>query len=255
MKQKKDLFIRYRNNKQTMTFILGAHCSDGIVMVGDRKMSRSNGSPTYEAKIFQDIQNVVLGASGVVGLYDKFRQQIFDTVQENPNMNQMSFIGASEKIVFELNRTYIERTRGGTIELLVANGKTTIGNLQFVTANGVGEVVRRYQVIGSGEPYGEFFLKRLWKPEMTMEQVAVLGVAIIRIIEDNELDTGVGTKDNPQVWYIPDWGNVNYDELTIEQQKKFQTRELQDEELNNIVRKSNELSKSINTLFGGIKII
>lgn len=239
-----------------MTLILGSKCIDGIVLIGDKKMTRTSGSSTYEDKLFQDVPNVVLGASGVVGLYDKFRTEIFSILQQNPNMKPSEFISESERLVFELNRKYVERTRGGTIELLVANGKLLTGELQYVSPNGVGEVVRRYQMIGSGEPYAEFFLKKLWRQNMTMREVAILGWAILKIIEENALDEAVGVKEEvPQIVFVPDWEtDLDLDKLPVEQKNKFATRQIRGEELKTIFTDTQRVYSEINNMYDMIKI-
>lgn len=45
---------------KNMTFILGSKCIDGVVLIGDRKVTAEDGSYVgYRDKIFNDVDNVV----------------------------------------------------------------------------------------------------------------------------------------------------------------------------------------------------
>lgn len=246
---------RYLSEGRDLTYILGARCKDGIVLVGDKRVSRGYGSYEYEDKIFSDVTNVVIGASGVVGLFDKFRRKVSSVASLDPNINADDFVGQAEKIAYNLNTEYAERTRGRTIDLLVAYGKIRIGQLLYITPRGLGEEVRRYQVIGSGEPYGAYLLKKSWRPDLTMKQVAVLGSLIIKHIEDNQLEeaVGVGKAGDPQIWFISDWPPTNeFTKLTDEQKKDLETRQITETERSEIKKKTDELYPKIEE---GVKAI
>jgi len=47
-----------------MTVIVGASCSDGIVIVGDRKFTYRNKSTKYGTKLFGDLRHVIIGFAG-----------------------------------------------------------------------------------------------------------------------------------------------------------------------------------------------
>ncbi len=243
----KDHFIRYRNNIHSeLTFILGARATDGIVLVGDKKITHSYGSPSYEDKIFQDIPNIVIGAAGVMGVYDKFRTMVQNVVNETPRIAALPFAEETEKLVYNLNQEYFERVRSKSLEVLVAYGKVKYGQLQYIGSRGVAEAVRKYQAIGSGEPYAEYFLRKLWKSEMSMKDVAVLGTCIIKIIEEAELDESVGIKGKPQIWYIPDEPEeVDYTKLSDPEKEVLATREITGKTLDEIMKSANDLYTKI----------
>jgi len=226
-----------------LTYILGAKCADGIVMVGDKRVTRGSGGLEYEDKIFSDVSNVIIGASGTVGLFDKFRREISGVAQENPDIGVRDFIAQAEKIVYGLNREYMDR-KVGFIDLLVAYGRIRHGELQYITPTGLAEVVRRYQVIGSGAPHGAYYLKKLWNYKLTMRQVAILGCAIIQHIEENELDEGVGVgNDNlPQVWFNANWPSQrDYELLSPEARRALEVREVKEDELLAIYKSASDL--------------
>ena len=187
-----------------MTYILGARCKDGVVLIGDRKIGIDEGTDfELEAKIFMDINHIIVGSSGVTGLFDKFRVRVLDFVSETPPPTKMQvFIRKIEDITREINEHYRERLEGETFDVLLGIKLKQTSILQYVHPFGLAETVRKYKAIGHGEPYGSIFLKELWNKDMTMEQTAELGYFIIRHVEELQLDNSVG--GTPQIWFIPD---------------------------------------------------
>lgn len=239
-----------------LTYILGAKCTDGIVVVGDRRVTRGSGGYEYEDKIFSDVSNVIIGASGTVGLFDKFRREISRVARENRDIDVRDFIAQAEKIVYGLNTEYMDR-KVGFIDLLVAYGKTRHGELQYITPVGLAEAVRRYQVIGSGAPYGAYYLKKLWHNKLTMRKVAILACAIIQHIEENELDqaVGVGNENLPQVWFNANWPKPeDYEVLSQEAKNALEVREVTGDELEGIIKGANELQADLEIAIQGITL-
>jgi 20S proteasome alpha/beta subunit len=67
----------YEHGLKGMTYILGSRCSDGVVLVGDRKVTLEHGAThEYEDKLFNDIWWLVVGSSGISGLFEKFRDRL-----------------------------------------------------------------------------------------------------------------------------------------------------------------------------------
>jgi len=198
--------FRYREGQWLdLTYILGARCKDGVVLIGDRKVTLEGGTDfEYSDKIFMDIPPIIVGSSGVAGLFDKFRRRVARYLMSHREeaSDIENFIEAIENITRELNDRYRTILRGNYFDVLIGILAQDGAFLQYINPIGFAEVVRKYKVIGHGEPYGSIFLKKLWNPDMTMEQTAELGYFIIRHIEKLELDGSVG--GNPQVWFIPD---------------------------------------------------
>jgi len=187
-----------------MTYIIGARCKDGVVLVGDRKVTLESGTDfDFEDKIFMDVSNIIVGSSGVSGLFDKFRSRVSAYVVAHPQGTDIqTFISEIETITRTLNQTYRETLRGQTFDVLLGFRLPQISALQYIYPIGFAEGVRKYKAIGHGEPYGSIFLKRLWDKELTMAKFAELGYFTIRQIEELKLDSSVG--GIPQIWYIPD---------------------------------------------------
>lgn len=74
-----------KNDEQPMTLIIGAKCSDGIVLVSDRKVIDSaNHEETYEDKLKQPdpYKSMIVGAAGFSNLFKQFNRKIPDIVGE-----------------------------------------------------------------------------------------------------------------------------------------------------------------------------
>ena len=86
----------YQASKNDMTYILGARCKDGVVLVGDTKLTIGGGTDIeYAKKITFPLTNVVMGASGSGGLYKDFQNRIVSKVQKEggiPTKEQFSTI-------------------------------------------------------------------------------------------------------------------------------------------------------------------
>ncbi len=76
-----------------MTYILGSKCTDGVVLVGDRKVTEEGGTDFFwEDKIFMDISPIIVGSSGVLGLFEKFRRRIANYISTQRGGNVDTFI-------------------------------------------------------------------------------------------------------------------------------------------------------------------
>jgi 20S proteasome alpha/beta subunit len=197
---------RYEYRPKDMTYILGSVCSDGVVLVADRKIMLQGGAfHEYRDKLFVDTPWMVVGSSGTLGLFEKFREKLTVYLQ-SPEYDSSLFtlVTGIETITRELNDAYCEVLQGEQFNVLLGIQSTTDASLKYVYPFGFAEPVRRYKVIGHGEPYGSFFLKRWWHENMTMLEVAELGTFVIKYIQEYELDNTVGVgNDHPQVILIP----------------------------------------------------
>src|SRR3989344_2194186 len=195
-------------HKLKMTYIVGANCTDGVVLVGDRKLSVGDTEEACEDKLFQlEIGEVVVGASGSKGLFDKFLELISIKVKQALDFKSKEYlildaINDCEDIAKELTERYFNRIRE-TIDVLIAfRGDNGIPVLYTVSGlYGFSETVNKYKAIGHGEPYGSIFLKTMWHTDMTMSEFSKIAYFVIRCIEEMKLDSSVGY--DPQTWFIP----------------------------------------------------
>lgn len=215
-----------------MTYIVGARCSDGVVLVGDTKVTVEQGANyAYSKKIAIPLGNVVMGSAGIGGLYKDFQNRIISTIlelekkKEDPAdlviSREEEFSVLINKIIRQMHQDYDE-DRHLILNNLMIICATRIGSekAELTTFNPYGfpEPVNTIRAIGHGEPYGELFLKKMWGPSMNMEQTAKLCLFIIKFIQDMKLDNSVGFDEEylPQVFYVPDvkvpagFGPANY---------------------------------------------
>ncbi len=188
-----------------MTFILGAKCSDGVVMVGDRRISSSDGS--YRGlgdKIFYNMEGVVWGAAGALNYFESFKERVRVAITDKGGqIPARHFLPLVEGVHGDMIRTYGPYFIN-QFAILIAVRTGADSALYVVDGIGGHSLVSEYHTIGSGSPYAELFLKKLWKKEMGMKQVAELGYFLIKLVERYELEATVGVETgHPQIWFLP----------------------------------------------------
>jgi 20S proteasome alpha/beta subunit len=186
-----------------MTYILGSRCSDGVVMIADRRFTENYGSSyLYDDKLIHHVQGIVVGFSGSRGIFELFTSGITQHVMESGGITLNPFVFKTSELIEKLNNRF---HRQENFDALIGTGNEP-SSLRYFYPDGRMETVTSYKTIGSGTPYGSVFLKKLWHPQMSMENVAELGYFIIKYIETFELDltVGVGDKGRPQIWFLPD---------------------------------------------------
>ncbi len=192
-------------NKRVMTLIIGARCKDGVVLVGDRKVTIGGGqSFDYSDKIFLPFTEVVMGSAGYGGLYKSFQNRILNVVAQKKPNTATEFLPLTEEVIREMHKLY-DQDRNlilNGLDILMGHRVYGIAQLDNITPIGFTEGVLKYKMIGCGEPYAQFLVKTLWKQSMSMLESAKIFYFIINHIEEFELNNAVGGK--PQVWFIPD---------------------------------------------------
>jgi 20S proteasome alpha/beta subunit len=196
---------KHRESKRAkpMTFILGSRCIDGVVMVADRRFTENYGSSyLYDNKLIHHVEGIIVGFSGSRGIFELFMSGITQHVMESGGITLNPFVFKTSELLEKLNNRF---HREENFDALIGIGNEP-SSLRYFYPDGRMETVTTYKTIGSGTPYGSVFLKKLWHPEMNMEDVAELGYFIIKYIEMFELDltVGVGDKGRPQIWFLPD---------------------------------------------------
>lgn len=196
-----------------MTYILGARCKDGIVLIGDTKVTVDQGADyTYSRKINCPLTNVVMASAGISGMYLEFQNRLISEIQKAERENRARLISAEDfstlitEIVRDMHETFGDDRHVllSTLNILYADRITVKPRLMFVNPYGFPEN-KDITAIGHGAPYGALFIKKMWSPAMTMEETARLGLFIIKFIQDMHLDNSVGfdTDHLPQVFFIP----------------------------------------------------
>ncbi len=208
-----------------MTFILGAKCSNGVVLIGDRKLTTVTGALVGYTEKIRHVPPIVIGSSGVAGVFEKFQTKLTHYRESNLTPDQPipvePLIEEIERIMGTLNYTYGESV-GGVFNALIAMQTSQGSLLQIVHPTnpmGLAETVKGYQTIGSGSPYAKLLMEMMWRPDLTMQTMANIGYFIIRCFEEYPtMDNAVGVNrekgGKPQVWFIP---NDSKNEAIVEQ--------------------------------------
>jgi 20S proteasome alpha/beta subunit len=190
-----------------MTFILGSRCSDGVILIADRKVTLSDGELGFDFdrdKLFGILSHIVLGSSGSTDSFELFRLNAMSYVRTNVVPIDDIVLKLSE-LTHNINKKYEWRYDTDFDVLIAMQYKDRMSSLTYVSSNGLPHPVNKYHTSGSGSKYAKIFLQKIWNENMTMKQVAEVGYFIIKYIEEFELDlsVGVGYK-RPQIWFLPD---------------------------------------------------
>ncbi len=200
--------------KNDLTYILGARCADGVVLVADTKITLEDGTRyAYGKKLFKISDSIVMGASGISGFFSSFQNRVqvksSELTKQGITLNMPARIQLlAEEVIREMNNAY-EADRyllTTNFSVFLASRIVSEADLTHFTGLGIPEPVNTMKVIGHGEPYGALFADKIWDKAMTMEEVARLAIFIIKLIQDTKIDASVGytTEYLPQIYYIPD---------------------------------------------------
>lgn len=222
-----------------MTYILGSKCKDGVVLIADRKITYPDGHIEYKDKLSMRYYPIVLGGSGSTPMLNNFAYDVLRETQKIADISSISgavffnpppkmpypycvnygeYIKKVEETVMALDTRYRNSLGDMRFDALIATQTQDRGALlHYVYAERISDPIDTYRVLGSAEPYGTVFLRRFWKKEKTMEQIAELGYFLIKYIERFELNGNVGGE--PQVWFIPNAGKLR--ELSLYKRNKF----------------------------------
>jgi 20S proteasome alpha/beta subunit len=198
------------DTEHPMTFILGARCKDGVVLISDKKVTLDYGADfDYREKLFGDLRHVIIGSSGSTNTFEYFRGYIMDYVNTNKNNKKAikydNIITRLAEIVYNTNKRHKFQNESN-FHLLVAVGfSNKKSSLTHISAYGWPRTIDGCIAIGSGQHYAKIFQKHVWNPNMNMKEVAEIGYFTIKYIEEFGLDQTVGLDGKqPQIWFIRD---------------------------------------------------
>ena len=243
-----------------MTYILGAKCSDGVVIIADRKVSGQLVKERYSDKIkaVPNFPSMIFSAAGIQDLFEQFLQELPRRVyrsaayleaqnKEMPEQARYEYGVYNFKVdcvnlLNEMSEIYKNLPDDETsLQVMFVMKEQGTNNLPTSTlyyldwGTKYPIPVETYMPIGQGH-LGKIFLKA-FKPEMNMVECAKLGAFIIRYIEKEDLSDGesIGCGDKlPQIWLCPNKGEF----------KELKGNELQ-QIYSGVEGKVSEISKTI----------
>ena len=194
-----------------MTYILGANCSDGVVLIADRKVRfAENLSHTdYRKKLFGFPSNlyypIVVGCAGSTIISDQFGDDILIIAKnyQGTIIFDKFIRELTSKIKEYFETTYKDKFKSEEFEIVIAI-------LRHIPGEGypINIAKDRYVVCGSesGIIRTRTMFQPLWCRGLNMIQAGEFGYFFIRYLERYHLDDLVGTEmdSKPQIWYIPD---------------------------------------------------
>jgi len=193
-----------------MTFVLGARCKDGVVVIGDTHLS-VRCDFAYGYKLFSVFPGIVIAFAGDKALLELFKSNFLDFIKSqglinNPVSSQRALFLTS-KISRQISDKY-----GRHYDILLATSGTLFGgtsSLRWLAPTGESMPISDYCKLGSDTPHATVFLKKLFRPDMSMQQGAELGYFIIKYLERFELGLERGLDlippfDKPVIWFVPD---------------------------------------------------
>ena len=199
-----------------MTLIIGARCTDGLILAADRKVMRG-GESDYADKIFE-IGGVVLAFEGLTGIRDDSLLLLRSEVDRTRGFTSPYEVKlVIEDIVADLSQRYAQRLGEEAYLGALLGGLSGISGgpaeLYYVHPQGYGESVR-YRCSGHGAEYAHSIAKFILSPGISVQDCAYRSSFVISWVSE-DLDANVG--GTPQVAMVHDnVGGVSYlaDEVT-----------------------------------------
>lgn len=231
-------FMTYKRQRKDMTLIIGAKCKDGVILVSDKRIVEGTDITTGTKISFLPLGIIVAGA-GIGEVIDKFNERIPVVFEERRKFNfeemrkkdktlnidnipyyfrPYEFLEDCEGLIFDLSEKYKK-----PLQILVASGNIPYAELNYIdNENFLTSKRRTYISIGSGSPYANFILKKIWNEHLTMTEMAKICKVIINIVADSNIDTYVG--NGTQIVFVPNVTN-NFNNLTEEERQRYMPHE------------------------------
>lgn len=242
MRQNKNIQLHQLHRKRCgkMTCIIGARCSDGVILISDRKITYEDKPSEYRDKLAHPTNYpIIVGGAGGSGTYEEFRRRIVPKFQPVlwKEMQVSGFINMYsdtennfsnyQKRIIDVLREVNEEENYDANKVELLTGMQILGQesiFTYINSDGYPINGQQYRTIGTGAQYSYVFLKPFFvnEGEITMYKLARLGYFIIRFIEKFDIDPCHGVGGVPQFRCIPNNGPLFSDEDRPEWMSKFE---------------------------------
>lgn len=187
-----------------LTVCIGAKCSDGFVLIADRKLTDLyGGQPRVDKKIFGDLSHILTAYAGNVVTFDMFRKYMVGDVIISERMGDPykfdDFIRKTSTAVERFNKV-----KGGLFEVLIERHQRDQSDLHWINFKGSVQKVD-YKAIGSGEEMANKFCAKIqYDRTMTMKEFTKRAYLAIMYMDKYCLGLGVGVEANgiPDIKYL-----------------------------------------------------
>jgi 20S proteasome alpha/beta subunit len=207
-----------------LTLILGARCTDGVVIVGDTKITSTMGTVLrYEPKLAGVLRNVIFGYAGSVIMYKVFERYIIgdlmilrDSSDKYTDDNLVNKIADAMCVIKEARSNQYFDLRVMIGRQFPNDGES---DLHVVSSEGRIDRIFSWKAIGKGELSANPIMERKWKEGMNMKEFALLSYCIIRCAEQERPEESVGGE--PKIRYQKDGADLDT-EPSNDEIKEFQ---------------------------------
>ncbi|HYA84408.1 MAG TPA: hypothetical protein VEH06_13315 [Candidatus Bathyarchaeia archaeon] len=183
-----------------MTLILGARCIDGVVLIGDRRVTQTLSSGpryVYEDKITGEIDGILTGFAGDQGAFEVFRTKLRVYVTTKIREDEKNVGHALDQLKLKISEIQYDfyskyqqrpyRVLMGASSKYFASQKSSL-YLYETDGRCFPQNETLPVAIGSGSSHILYFLKRYWNPnKTTMNEFAQLGDFLIRYVSDDKI--------------------------------------------------------------------
>ena len=182
-----------------MTLVIAGIGTDGVVIASDR--AETNESTVRMVDKIYPLKCGLFSFAGDLGVAQKIMDGIntLDLLDE-PFLSQVVNI---ENVAKDVNKRY---KRNGDVSahffltMIDDTGKPLV---QYFDDDGTSMRITEYDCIGSGSGQALYFLKVLYKPDMTCDELAQIFSFIIQLISDSGINSSVQvSKEFPAEVYI-----------------------------------------------------
>jgi 20S proteasome alpha/beta subunit len=229
----------FEKGDSPMTTIVGICCKDGLVIGSDSKATRGPSAREEYLKIW-DLESgcfpAVITGAGRTAFFAKYRDMLQDICRDRrsrqPLQNISDFIRVAEGAMQDLSRIYgterlarlgLFRPTGDeegrnvpSFADLFPHFTAVVGvyaqrpHLFFVAPDGIAEEQQGYGSQGSGGPYAEYLLPKMYYEGITTEEAALYVVHVIEQVKHVDTHSGgptqlaIVTKDKTKHWSQPE---------------------------------------------------
>ena len=191
-------------DQRALTVVIGAKCSDGIVLVADRKITLFGRGQGFEEKIRGDLAHVLIEYAGDVNMFDIFRKYIVGDVVIRRSGNAYT----SENLVYEtaqsvkrFNELICKNEPIFEVIMGIHNGLNS--ELHYIDFNGNYTEVN-YKAIGSGAETADIFCASLPYDRIKMRDFLKHAYLAIMFMDKYCSGLGVGIESGgmPDIKYL-----------------------------------------------------
>jgi 20S proteasome alpha/beta subunit len=186
-----------------LTVVMGAKCSDGFVLIADRKMTRSNGEVCFMDKIVGDVEHFLIGYIGDTEMFDIFRRYTMRAVMiEGDTANRYMLENLLSKVSKSIKR--FNELDCGPCKVLMANHRGDKSVLYHFAATGIWDEIANYKAIGTGSTIADNICCGLEHNKITMKDFtrhAYLAIDYMDLYCPG-LGVGIEPKGVPDIKYL-----------------------------------------------------